>query len=110
MVLSIFHWLLIISIILLPFSIKWVGGMWRWIFQVLGKLFQFFFSIVRKIAELIWTIFKAIFKFFWMLFVKIIKGLFYLVPRLIYWLGLVIVESFKFFFYAFKSLVEILKP
>jgi hypothetical protein len=70
MILSIFHWLLIISIILLPFSRKWVGGMWRWIFRQLGHVLLFVWKVIMKIPGIIWTIIKGIFRFLWMVFVK----------------------------------------
>lgn len=111
MVLTIFHWLLVISIILLPFSRKWVGSVWKWIFRLLKNIFQFAWSIFRKIAEFIWSVIIGILNFVWQqLFVRIIKVLSWLIPRVAYWLGWFFLESLKFLFNALRALVEILKP
>ena len=110
MKISLFSWLLIISIILLVTSRKWFLIMWKWIFRQLGFLLRLTFQFFKKVLEYLWTFLKGILKLVWMFLVKLFHGLFYLVPRLIYWFGLVIVEGFKFLFHALKSLVEILKP
>jgi hypothetical protein len=71
---------------------------------------RFTFRIVLKIAGFIWFLLGKFLNLIWQTFLKLAKGIFWLAPRLIYWLGWVLLESFKFVFYALKALVEILKP
>ena len=110
MVLSIFHWLVIISIIVLPFSRKWVDGMWKWIFRLGGKLVRFIFAVLRKLGGLVWILIAKIIGTTWALVVNLAKGLFWLVPRIAHWFGWLIIEGFRFLFNALRALVEILKP
>jgi hypothetical protein len=99
MLLSIFHWLIIISIILVVINRKWAVGLWKWIFKQLGSAFRF-----------VWKVFVKFFEFLWMVIVKLVKGLFWLIPRLLYWMGWMVIEFFRFLFNAIQALVSILKP
>jgi hypothetical protein len=99
MLLSIFHWLIIISIILVVINRKWAVELWKWIFRQLGSVLRF-----------VWKVLVKFFEFLWLVIVKLAKGLFWLILRLLYWMGWMVVELFRFLFNALQALVSILKP
>ncbi len=110
MIFAIFQWLIVISIFLFMFNRKWLKKMWRWIFGQGGNLFDFVLRTSKKILWFLWILFVKTIKLIWIIFFKLGKYLLYLIPRLFYWLGWVLLESFKFFLNAIRALFEIFKP
>ncbi len=95
MVFTVFHWIIVICIFLFLWNRK------RFL-QTISKLF-------KKLSKMIFKAFKKTFRFFGSVFKSVLQKLFWLIPRLLYWLGWLIIEFLKFIYNAIKALFTVLK-